>query len=108
MVDQDVDQDVDPEVDPAVRIEPPGRAARIIGSARAVFERRFCEAPRPASVTAGHESVGGLDPDAASTLHAGCHEQPAHRPIRSRGPHSTRRVRCVGVLIVAHLFATLS
>jgi hypothetical protein len=35
--------------------------------------------------------AGGLDPDAASTLHAGCREQPARQPIRSRGPQSTCR-----------------
>lgn len=32
----------------AERIEPPGRIDRFVGSARAAFEKRFCELTRPA------------------------------------------------------------
>lgn len=44
----------------AERIEPPGRVNRIIGTARAVFERRFCDRTLSRLDTAGMAALEGL------------------------------------------------
>ncbi|MFE9328502.1 DUF4158 domain-containing protein [Nocardia sp. NPDC052278] len=55
----------------AERIEPPGRADRIVGTARAVFERRFCDRTVSRLAAGSVEALNGLVAEDAGPLATG-------------------------------------